>query len=537
MPRQPSNTKNGDKTRCGRERGGKDFGSAGSWTHPPTATQRRSCFRCCKRRPSDSATFFLIFIATYCLAGCIGRDKNCQNNSIGLGFKFYDNAALARNPSSSGITKKAELSLKSTSTSATDPSACFLSGELFGTVSFRNQGVYEFDCRFLNTSTGWVWIDGHLVCGDGNPYQFREELDNPLPLKRQKAYPFRAHITSNDTSCGSLASLKVYYWKLGEADFRLGTKHEKEILTTSNLVSLTPEFPPAEQKREELQRNLAKGWGSWLRSNILSVVKLPEGLAVTPQLCQISSGKCLTSASPESKEIRVGLHAYDKSYVTYFVAFQSVNVSMEYAARDNQLQFLITPVSCPNADCSDYEIQTHGRYAWFRPGRLTSLSTGKTQSLMFSTPGLGNINVTQATSGISNKTSAYERRHMKQIYGDIRKPTGTWMTMPLRRVGEPVGFTAGMRSQSTNEMKAALQANKEREYKRLLDKFGTSKAPVAEAIQCAIMWTLIYVPVENGPIMPVSRTWTFQKQSGASTHDWSYILFGKSNLNEQMCCQ
>ena len=44
------------------------------------------------------------------------------------------------------------------------------------------------------------------------------------------------------------------------------------------VAALGPELPPAEQQRDELQRGLAHGWGSWLHENMLPMVKLPEAV-------------------------------------------------------------------------------------------------------------------------------------------------------------------------------------------------------------------------------------------------------------------
>lgn len=46
----------------------------------------------------------------------------------------------------------------------------FLSGELLGTVRLASTGRCMFDCEFKLTSTGWIWIDGHSVCGDGHVF-------------------------------------------------------------------------------------------------------------------------------------------------------------------------------------------------------------------------------------------------------------------------------------------------------------------------------------------------------------------------------
>jgi hypothetical protein len=95
--------------------------------------------------------------------------------------------------------------------------------------------------------------------------------------------------------------------------------------------SLGPALPPAEAQRDKLQRMLATGWGPWLHSNMLPLVKLPDAATVMPELCRKSTGVCVTSAVPDGArphpnnkpgtETRVGHHAFDRSYVHSFVLF------------------------------------------------------------------------------------------------------------------------------------------------------------------------------------------------------------------------
>lgn len=67
--------------------------------------------------------------------------------------------------------------------------------------------------------------------------------------------------------------------------------------------------------REELQRNLTDGWGTWANS-VLDIVLMPEAARLTVGLCQISTGKCITATRPSDTDtMRVAEHAYDKSYV------------------------------------------------------------------------------------------------------------------------------------------------------------------------------------------------------------------------------
>ena len=50
-------------------------------------------------------------------------------------------------------------------------------------------------------------------------------------------------------------------------------------------------------------------------------------------------------------------------------------------------------------------------------------------------------------------------------------------------------------------------------------------AEVANAVQSAVMWCLLYVPSELGPFAPVSRSWAFLTPSRAKGmgDEWIYV--------------
>lgn len=508
------------------------------------------------------------------------------SSDMGLTYHLYENAALAGPASITGTTISAQLSLVAPTKEkrtlgnniANNETTCYLSGELVGTATILNDGIYTFDCHFEGTSTGWVWIDGHLVCGDGHAYLPRDEIDNPLPIRSSKKhdYPFRAHIARNDTdACGGgvsteaiAPSVKVY-WKrdafpalpgkyndgvVSSSTFQLMTggfakQMTKELAMDSSDVSFEPRLSPQEEKREELQRSLKQGWGYWLRSSILSIVKLPEGLVVNISVCQKSTNQCLETAVPNDQGvIRVGLHAYDKSYIGYNVTFKGLTLSMECSVSgpdQEELQFLITAIDCDNSNCAeDFELHIGGRYAWFRPGCVYETPAG----LSFSTPGLGDIELMTvfdddsvlSNSGIITtlKDEDSTLRTSRQLEDVLQEGTAhsskkkSILKIPLGNSGQKVGFVAGTKSvPSILELQATIHAKEKVENKRIHRKFGT-KAAVAEAIQASVMWTYIYNPVENGPFMPVSRwgNWDFGERSGATTHDWTYTLFAWDNL-------
>ena len=53
------------------------------------------------------------------------------------------------------------------------------------------------------------------------------------------------------------------------------------------------------------------------------------------------------------------------------------------------------------------------------------------------------------------------------------------------------------------------------------------RADTVGAIRAAVMWNEIYVPAEQGPTLPVDRSWDLSK--GASSQDWKYVDFQWDN--------
>ena len=104
------------------------------------------------------------------------------------------------------------------------------------------------------------------------------------------------------------------------------------------------------------------------------------------------------------------------------------------------------------------------------------------------------------------------------------------------------GGTNSLAPRSVNEVERFIQEMENKEQIRMEQKFGggstnnnKSVAEVAKAIQAAVMWSLIYNPIENGPFMPVSRSenWaSFGDRAGATTPDWTYVIFGKYNTGQ-----
>jgi hypothetical protein len=154
----------------------------------------------------------------------------------GVTLKVYKNMALHGTPASTKVINTTSFSLPATK----EP----FSAEMTGTLSFPpTGGVYHFDCKWTESTLGYVWVDGHMVCQDGKSYQPDPgDTDNPLPIntfKRSKgvisSLPFRAHFYYNgkgSTSCVG-SSVGVYNDSQHQCGFtQLG--NEGTFLTTNS---------------------------------------------------------------------------------------------------------------------------------------------------------------------------------------------------------------------------------------------------------------------------------------------------------------
>ena len=295
-----------------------------------------------------------------------------------------------------------------------------------------------------------------------------------------------------------------------------GNDTDARSRSSARTTLLLPDLPAAEERRDKLQSSLAQGWGTWYQPNILSITKLPEGAVVGIELCRISTSVCLTQAVPDGRfrhydaSARVDLHAWDRSYAQFYVGprgvpedvstFVNANVSIELGSSgetNEDLVVLVTPVACDGGlDCTDYELRLQGRYAWSRAGQVRSFATSEGAGIEFSSAGLGAFNMTINHNGIGEEDP------------------NSAIIIPLLKEGIEFGTNVSNGRKHLGNARA-------RELARIEEMFG-SKSEVAKAIEAAVMWTCIYTPVENGPLMTVSRSWGHSVPSGL---DWTYVLY------------
>ena len=292
------------------------------------------------------------------------------------------------------------------------------------------------------------------------------------------------------------------------------------VFTPIDAAMLKPTLVPEEATRVALQQNLTNGWGTWANS-VLDLVLMPEGARLTVGLCQISSGKCISSTRPsDTGTMRVAEHAYDKSYVRMFLTFQSANVSVEFSSgageQASELDLALTPLNCagdadmqdgPTVNCSDFAVTLLPSFAWGRGGDWELSGNSLTAT------GAGLRTVTMQTTA---EASTSLRAHPPSAVRGASQ-----VTFPLG--------TGGGLSTKPKPSFAAIVSHMSAAHKAVHathDKYG-ELSEVANAVQSAVMWCLLYVPSELGPFAPVSRSWAFLTPTRAPqrTDEWVYVIF------------
>ena len=130
----------------------------------------------------------------------------------------------------------------------------------------------------------------------------------------------------------------------------------------------------------------------------LDHVLLPHSARVTLALCEVGAqGKCVVEGRIDwpdpnalAAEIRLGPHAYDRSYNQLFIAAGGCNVSISGGGGDELL--LLAEVVGANASgaCEKLALVPVGATTWWRANKVTS--DGAT-TLSFESHGLGTIDV------------------------------------------------------------------------------------------------------------------------------------------------
>jgi len=404
-----------------------------------------------------------------------------------------------------------------------------VSAYVYGTVYFPSNGSWIFDCAFVNTAVGFVWIDGHLVCQDGNTYNVSAgAADNPLPVRTAaggRGLAIRAHMYKDAARAREPMSLSVRWG--------LNTSSSMAAIPSA---ALRPHLSAVEQQRDKLQASSTAGWRKLLHHNVLTFTSLPAGIAFTPTVCQISTKTCIDFCVADGLwkkesgcDVRVGPYAINGSYGQFFFggrhgdnrSFVDANISVSFAAYSNNSLAVSMELIEPHRKKSrDILIRMNSRFLWNRSGIVST--DAATSSIVFSPAGLPTSRVAVLAPFVNASVP--------------RSPLGSENDVFVELGPEPLSVAVNLQDVSSSTVAAMIAAAKESHAAQMLSLSGGDPrlAELATAVEAAVSWTAISTPAENNAVLlPVSRGWTTVPPMAdfrADGEDWSYAIFDWDNL-------
>lgn len=384
------------------------------------------------------------------------------------------------------------------------------SAELTTTVTVDETARYTFDCDEVRHASVILWLDDHLLCGTTELFAPGPGSAAPFPpwvvLHAGEPHFLRLRTVHNETT-SALAGVALRWRKNGGA---------AEALPAS--VLSPPSAMPgnaARTARDELQRAVGSGWGSWYRPSALAATLLPEGSTLTAGLCRLSTRSCLDPSAlftPEqdrgqeepkaNASGRPGLHSYDRSFWSLSLQYDGGNVSLEWSGTNSgagasavqELDLVATLIGGVNV--TDYALLVSASFVWHRVGKAAAINEGS--AVRLTAAGLRSTTARALTPVLPPGTvdgSASQPVYIALAFGVGGAPATAVVTSD-----GATNVTADVVVARVRKARAAAVAQYAPEITE-----GTDLSEAAVAMGSCLMWNVIYHPTQLGPFVSVSR--------------------------------
>lgn len=253
------------------------------------------------------------------------------------------------------------------------------------------------------------------------------------------------------------------------------------------------------RNQDMLQENILQGWNTWNNPNLLSFVKMPEGLSLRVTYRKKGGGPYwvdqayITGTNVNFQEkITPVAHAYDGSYISMKLKWAGMKSTITAVHDGADLLILVTPDSLP---AKPHCLVLEAGILWNQSeGKITS----KTDRI-------------EADPGYSGG---------KIIIHSINKPIDLRFPLPTAHLcfesDRENAFYTG-KERSMEEIKVIVEREKHKfesgkdQYKELAEAY--------EAMQSVLSWNLFYDAQNKRAITSVSRVWN-EAWGGYIIFDW-----------------
>jgi putative isomerase len=266
----------------------------------------------------------------------------------------------------------------------------------------------------------------------------------------------------------------------------------KKLLLTLLILCSILAFPQTPQEHAvALQQSLAKGWNTWDTYSQVSFTHMPEGITINLALKEYTNAFIMRNPLLYKKEqhITLGAHSDNGSYTDLELEWEKMRFRIRSATDGDNLVILVTPLDV-KAIKPPVLIAEAG-IVWQMPGMVSkdkdkiSWSSGNYSTSLFGT----NLTVKDPYLKLYSPYNVYE-------------------------LSSETGISTG-KAYSLSEIKEVIQRQalaleqKKRSY--------GENSEIFNALQSSIAWNVVFDPLKQRVIVPVSRSW----------NEWhgGYVLF------------
>ncbi len=250
-------------------------------------------------------------------------------------------------------------------------------------------------------------------------------------------------------------------------------------------------------RQEILQKDILKGWNTWNNPNLMSFVKMPEGLTLRVTYRKKKGGPYWVDqayiAGPKvnfQEKIIPVAHAYDGSYIEMNLQWAGMKANIRSARDGEDVVILIRPDSIPE---SPHFLVLESGILWNQSFGCISRKGNQIEAKLAS----GNIIV-----------------HSVQEALNLNFPLSV-AHLTFRSDIENAFYTG--KERSLDEIKAIVEREKHK-FESGKDKYN-ELAEAYEAMQSVLSWNLFYDAQNKRAITSVSRVWN-EAWGGYIIFDW-----------------
>lgn len=269
------------------------------------------------------------------------------------------------------------------------------------------------------------------------------------------------------------------------------------LLVLCMFSACAPEHQKQINSNRELQKTILQGWNTWNNPNLLSFVKMPEGLSLRLTFRKKQGGPYWVdqayiagTKTNFQEKITPLFHAYDGSYIEMDLEWADMKANIKAAHDGNDLVILYTPLKLPD----------NPHFMVIETGVLW--------------------NKTDAC--ISKKSNLIEVKLPRESITVRGTGEPLELNFPLKGAHLTFGsenenaFYTG-RKRTLEEIKGIIVREKEK-FEQAKAKYN-ELAPAYEAMQAVLSWNLFYDAQNDRALTSVSRVWN-EAWGGYIIFDW-----------------